>query len=267
MIYLYIKTLKILNILFYVQLITEFLPISSSGHVQLFQLIFKNIPNLNWTNDYIAHFPAFIISLIIFRKDFFNFFFENKGINFFKNTFFAFIFTFIPIIFFIIKKKTNALFFVSKIPFYYGMIITSYLLFISYNFLSKNYKKNNLTFKDSFIIGLAQSIAILFPGISRFAITLTSCFICKLSPRLSILITTLSGCIFQLGGTLLALIYSLISGKNLIIISNFSEILLLLTSIFFAIIWYLVILNSYKKNNLWYLGFYEILIAIIAFLS
>ena len=262
-----------MNILFFVQLITEFLPISSSGHVEFFKQQFKNLPDLKWELDFIAHFPAFIVSIIIFYPFIFKFFLRNDLKRIVKDFFLISIATIIPVTLFIFKKKYLIYFAFLKVPFYYSLFITAFILFMTKDYLIEEYeqkklKKEYITFFDAIFIGFIQSIAIFFPGISRFGITLIGTLSRNLSAQYAITLTTILGCIFQLCGTFLGLL-NLILKKQLIVTLfdfNLAEVIFLIFSIFFAIIWYLTILNAYKKNTLWYLGFYVLIIAMKSYL-
>lgn len=254
-----------MNILFFVQLITEFIPISSSGHVELIKNLIVNYKNLHWSIDFIAHFPAFIVAIFYFFSDFRFYFFNFKNKNFFKEFFFIFISSFIPVLFFFIKKRFNFSNFI--FPYWYGFGITSFFLFKTKDFLKKEMvekkKKEELNLMDSIFLGLAQSIAIFFPGISRFATTLLVSLFLGFSKKYSIILTTFLGCIFQGAGSFIGILYSLKYGLKEPIIETYSEFLFLIISLIFAFSWYFVILDSYKKNTLWYLGYYELIVAIL----
>ena len=162
--------------------ITEPIPVSSSGHLKLFQKLF----NLNAFNDLnfeiIVNFGSLLAILIIFRKDiikivrgFFNFLFKKTKEDYDDFRYgLCIIIASIPIGILgfllkdVIEKKLSNINILAV-----SFIITAISLFLVRNIKgSKNDEK--LTIKDAIIIGLFQIVAI-FPGISRSGITLVGC--------------------------------------------------------------------------------------------
>ncbi|MBT4123836.1 MAG: undecaprenyl-diphosphate phosphatase [Candidatus Pacebacteria bacterium] len=143
--------------------VTEFLPVSSSGHLALAQ---------NWLGlqEPLLSFDIFLhgislIAIIIF------FFKEIKKLNFQKLVFMG-VGT-IPAVFvgLFLKDTLESIFY---LPIFIGiaLIITGINNLISNNFLqNKDRKTTPLTIKKSFIIGIFQSFA-LIPGLSRSGTTL-----------------------------------------------------------------------------------------------
>ena len=169
--------------------LTEPLPISSSGHLTLFNHIF-NIDILNDANFLIiSNFGSFIAILIIFWKDiidliksFFTYILKKdtrkKLYNKFKYCLLIIIST-IPV-------GITGLLFKDVVDNYdspkilgIAFLITAIALFLVRN-LNGNKKDDDLTYKDAIIIGLLQAVTI-FPGISRSGTVLVGCLICGLS--------------------------------------------------------------------------------------
>lgn len=136
-----------------IQAISEFLPISSSGHLNLFQ----QKPSI--TLDIFLHLATLFSVLFFFRKSF-SFFLKNIS--------FIFVATLpVAIIGFIFKSSFDGLFQKPQLlPFFF--LITTLILF-STKFLKL--KNQTLTYQKALIIGFFQSAA-LFPGVSRSAATL-----------------------------------------------------------------------------------------------
>jgi undecaprenyl-diphosphatase len=144
-------------ILALIQGISEFLPISSSGHLNLFQFIFGYTPSLPL--DIFFHL-ATLISVL--------FFFKSQIKDFFSKIPYIIVGT-IPTILVVLlfKSKIDQIFQeVNFLPYFF--LITSLLLFLTKFIQPKNKK---LDFKTAFIIGIFQSLAIL-PGVSRSGATI-----------------------------------------------------------------------------------------------
>jgi undecaprenyl-diphosphatase len=224
-----------------VQGITEFLPISSSGHLNLFQYFFSLTPSL--TFDIFLNTATFLSVLVFFRKDL-KYFFSNlifiviaslpaalAGI-FFKDTFES------------IYQDIKLL------PIFY--LITTILLF-STKFAKE---KNKLNLKSAIIIGLAQAVAIL-PGVSRSGATIATALLLGLSPATAF---KFSFCLFipaSLGTILLD--YQNLSNVSISLIPAF-----ILT--FFVGLISLRLLRQFVQNHsFWYFSVYTLILSIFLF--
>jgi undecaprenyl-diphosphatase len=154
-------------ILAIVEGLTEFLPISSTGHM----IIASSIMGIQ-SNDFVKlftvciQFGAILSVVVLYFKHFF------KSVNFYLKLIVAFIPAAICGLLF--KKHIDALLenpFVVGITLFLGGVI---LLFIDKLFNDKNATTDNeeaVTFKQSFFIGCFQCIAMI-PGVSRSAATI-----------------------------------------------------------------------------------------------
>lgn len=148
--------------------ITEFLPISSTGHMALTSAIL-GIEKDAFTKLFIENIQfGTILSVIIlyWRK-----FLDLKRINFYIKLFIAFLpAAFVGIL---LKKHIDKVLetplFISVVMFLGGII----LLFVD-NWFKKPIidKEENISLKSSFWIGVFQVIAIILPGFSRSAATI-----------------------------------------------------------------------------------------------
>tara|TARA_B110000261_G_scaffold35518_2_gene41197 strand:+ start:1104 stop:1895 length:792 start_codon:yes stop_codon:yes gene_type:complete len=159
-----------------VQGLTEFLPISSSGHIEISKVIlgssFDKNEGLLFT--IILHFATSLSTMFFFRKDIIDVFkgLLTKKWNESKKFSLSILISMIPAVFIglLYEDFINSLFNGSLILVAAMLYITGLLLFLS-DFLKL--KKKEITYKNSFIIGLAQAIAIL-PGISRSGATIAT---------------------------------------------------------------------------------------------
>lgn len=161
-----------------IQGITEFLPISSSGHL-LMARIFFDIKDFNLFLEVCLHAGTLCSILIFWRKEIL---IEIKKIlkldfNFLYNILIASIPT--GVVGLLFKDIIENYFFNTSS---YDFLIINYLIMslILYILKTWNIKDDNMTLKIAFIIGVAQVFAIL-PGISRSGITICVACICGLS--------------------------------------------------------------------------------------
>jgi len=162
-----------------VQGLTEFLPVSSSGHIVIAQEIlglqYNEEQNLMFA--IILHFATALSTIVVFRKDILEII---KGLFQFKwneQTQFSLkiILSMIPavIVGLFLKDTLEELFSNLRLV-GFMLLVTATLLYLADK--AKNTGKN-ISYKDSFIIGLAQSVAALLPGISRSGSTISTSII------------------------------------------------------------------------------------------
>lgn len=153
--------------------LTEFLPVSSSGHLALAQ---------NWfgLTEPLLAFDVFLhgvslIAIIIF------FFTELKKINFQQLVVLGF--GTLPAIFVgLVFKDILENLFHTPILIGVALLVTGINNLISHQLLQKNNEEKPVTIKQSLIIGLCQSLA-LIPGISRSGTTLLGSLSQKLEKK------------------------------------------------------------------------------------
>ena len=152
-----------------VQGITEWLPVSSSGHLVVLEYLFGISETLSF--NIALHFASVLVIFIVFWKDI-----KELIIGVLKRDkkalkmFFYFFLASIPAAIFGILLKSS-LESINQNLFLIGifLIITSIILFTT-KYAKKNDQKMNT--KNSLLIGLAQAFAIL-PGISRSGSTIS----------------------------------------------------------------------------------------------
>jgi undecaprenyl-diphosphatase len=157
-----------------IQGLTEFLPVSSSGHLEIGKAILGIDVKESLIFTIVVHGATVLSTIVVFRKDLLNLF---KGLFQFKwneETQYVsmILFSMIPVcivgVFF--KEEVEG-FFNGDVSFVGIMlIITAILLGITFFVKSKS---RNISFRDAFIIGIAQAFAVL-PGISRSGSTIAT---------------------------------------------------------------------------------------------
>jgi undecaprenyl-diphosphatase len=159
-----------------IQGLTEFLPVSSSGHLEIGKAILgdTSIPEESLLFTVILHFATALSTIVIFRKDILEII---KGFLSFKwNDDTKFV---TKIIISMIPAALVGLFFEEQLEQLFGgnillvgcmLIVTAVLLFFADK--AKNTNKN-VSFKNALIIGVSQAIAML-PGISRSGATIST---------------------------------------------------------------------------------------------
>ncbi len=159
-----------------IQGLTEFLPVSSSGHLELVKALFgdESLPKESLTFTVVLHFATALSTLVVFRKEVFEIF---KGLFQFKwNEELIFslkiILSMIPavVIGVFFEEQLEALFNGRILFVGFMLLITAALLFLA-DRAKKTEKK--VSYTNSFIIGISQAIAML-PGISRSGATIST---------------------------------------------------------------------------------------------
>ncbi len=166
--------------------LTEFLPVSSSGHLELAKAFLKIEPSDDLLFSIILHAATALSTVVVFRKEIG---FILKGMLKFQwNDEWKFaikiIISMIPVgIVGVFFKKYVESFFDGNIPFVGGMLLITGVLLMITRFKQKNNNQQegtsianlnqNISYLQAFIIGLAQAIAVL-PGISRSGATIAT---------------------------------------------------------------------------------------------
>lgn len=165
-------TLKAL-IIGIIQGLTEFLPVSSSGHIELGQALLNFSVENEAAFSIIVHLATVLSTIIIFRKDITQLCESLFTLQWNRETKFVayLLISSLPIIVVAVffKNFIEGLFIGKLILVGCMLIVTSALL---YSTTIVKPKKGKLTFGKAIAIGIAQTIAIL-PGISRSGATIS----------------------------------------------------------------------------------------------
>ncbi|GAB5563671.1 MAG: undecaprenyl-diphosphate phosphatase [Winogradskyella sp.] len=159
-----------------IQGLTEFLPVSSSGHLELGKAILgdNSLPKESLLFTVVLHFATALSTIVIFRKDIADII---KGILKFQwNEDMQFL---AKIVLSMLPAVIVGLFFEEQLEQLFGgnimlvgcmLIVTAILLFLADKAKDTN---KNVSFSNAFVIGISQAIAML-PGISRSGATIST---------------------------------------------------------------------------------------------
>ncbi|PIR43140.1 hypothetical protein COV24_04205 [candidate division WWE3 bacterium CG10_big_fil_rev_8_21_14_0_10_32_10] len=174
-----------------VQGFTEFLPISSSGHLIILKY-FMDIPQ-NIILDITLHLGTLIAVLIYYKnsvfmilKDLFNDA-KNKKLNFksySKNSYLSFYIIFATIPAAILGASFDSFFESLRSLLLVSVMLVAVSIYMLYDHYKTKNRKNfsKLNFKNTFLIGLSQVLA-LIPGTSRSGMTITTGSLLGLSKK------------------------------------------------------------------------------------
>ena len=249
-----------------IQGLTEFLPISSSGHLEIASFILKTEQSQNLVFTVLVHIATAISIIYVFRDDIFKiikgvFNLKSKEID----TVLKIIVSSIPVgIIGILFEDRVESFFTGNIILVGSMLlITSLLLFFTY--FSKE-EGRSVSFVDALIIGFAQAFAIL-PGISRSGATISAAIFLKINRQEATKFSFLMVLVPIFGILILKIIGGLTSdemaGANLI---SLPYVIGFLSALFSGIIACKLMLKIVKESKLIYFSAYCLLIGITSIL-
>ena len=176
-----------------IQGITEFLPVSSSGHLSILQNVFgmDSTTQNHLFFDALLHLGTLIAVLVLYRKDVRSILSacaklisgRNNKQN--PNTdsepdagkyirlLMLIVVATIPLLVIVFVRKYIEILFYNTAFIGFALIITGGLLYISDKLVPGRKTERTAKLKDSFIVGLVQAIAVI-PGLSRSGCTITA---------------------------------------------------------------------------------------------
>ncbi|MAR14988.1 MAG: UDP-diphosphatase [Candidatus Marinimicrobia bacterium] len=237
-----------------IQGLTEFLPISSSGHLAILNIFFPKIDN-NLDFEIILHFGTVFSIIIYYKKDLLNIlkqFFSRED----NSIVYLIILGCIPISLVgllakdTIEKYSSDL---SILP--YTFMFTSFLLFMT----RYNYKSKKITFNIVLVMALFQILALL-PGVSRSGITISILLILGINMKEAVKFSFLMAIPLILGATFLSIDFTNYSNLSL-------NHMLLGSFISFLFGWVAIYLTNYflLNSKYWIFSIYCFLISIITY--
>ena len=248
-----------------IQGLTEFLPISSSGHIELFKAFF----NINYFGNYglvvtiILHSATALSTLLVFREDIILLLkkFFQTNFNSSHDFFLKIIISMIPasIVGLLFEKEIESLF--NSNVLLTGIMLTMTGLFLYFsNKIRLNTKE--VSYKHAVLIGLIQAFAIL-PGISRSGSTIVMALFLGVSKKNSSKFSFLMVIPLIFGALLKNLIES---NQSINIELNFALLVGFLSSLITGIIACKWMIKLVEKSKLQYFGIYCFIIGIISIL-
>ncbi|MBN2779134.1 MAG: undecaprenyl-diphosphate phosphatase [Bacteroidales bacterium] len=159
-----------------VQGLTEFLPVSSSAHLE----IGKNLFGINGENNLyfsiLVHGATVLSTIVVFRKEIFKLIQGSLKFKYNEETDYIakIIVSMIPVMIvgLLFKDQIKSLFGGDNMFFVGSMLLVTALL-LSFTFFFRRSNTKKIGFIDAFIIGIAQAFAV-FPGISRSGATIAT---------------------------------------------------------------------------------------------
>jgi undecaprenyl-diphosphatase len=159
-----------------IQGLTEFLPVSSSGHLELGKAILgdNSVPEESLLFTVVLHFATALSTIVVFRKDILELikgalkFKWNDDLQFISKIALSMVPAVVVGLFF--EEQLEALFSGNILLVGFMLIVTAILLFLADKAKDTNKK---VSFSNAFVIGISQAIAML-PGISRSGATIST---------------------------------------------------------------------------------------------
>ncbi|UZO82643.1 undecaprenyl-diphosphate phosphatase [Aquimarina sp. ERC-38] len=159
-----------------IQGLTEFLPVSSSGHLELGKAILgdQSIPEESLLFTVVLHFATALSTIVVFRKDILEILSGLFNSTYNDETAFS-----IKIVISMLPAVFIGLLFEEQLEQLFGgniLLVGSMLLITAVLLILADKAKNTakpVSFSNAFVIGVAQAIALL-PGISRSGATIST---------------------------------------------------------------------------------------------
>lgn len=158
-----------------IQGLTEFLPVSSSGHLQIFSALFGVQGEENLTFAVAVHAATVCSTIVVLRKEIWDLlqglfrFAWNEETMYIAKIVLSMIPVAIVGVFF--KDQVEALFGSGLLVVGVSLLLTACLLAFAY--YARPRTKTTISFRDAFVIGIAQACAVL-PGLSRSGSTIAT---------------------------------------------------------------------------------------------
>lgn len=268
-----------------IQGLTEFLPVSSSGHLSLFSHFFGLDTEISGLYSSMLHIGSLVAILVFFYKTIYELFieftlcikdiskkrftFDAKKTSKTRKMLFMFVISCVPLFFLFLPVK-NGENIIDVVEVFSGddsilvegicFIITGIFLLLGVFVDNSRKKKKNVGPLTAFFIGVAQVIAACFPGISRSGTTISTGLICGVSKKNMIMYSFILSIptIFAAG-----LIEFIDAMKTPTFIPVFPLIVGVVTSAIVGILSIGLLRFLLKKNKFKYFGYYCVSLGVV----
>ena len=163
-----------------VQGLTEFLPVSSSGHLQLAKELLDVELEENLTFDVVLHAATVLSTIVVLWREIAGLFrgLFTRGMNDEKAYILKLVISMIPIgiVGFMFKDKIDAILASNYVMVVVGAMLLLTALLLSFAYYAKPRQRDTISYRDAFIIGVAQAVAAM-PGLSRSGSTIATCLL------------------------------------------------------------------------------------------
>ncbi|MGI6094053.1 MAG: undecaprenyl-diphosphate phosphatase [Lachnospiraceae bacterium] len=208
--------MSVLQILFMglIQGVTEFLPVSSSGHLAIFQSIFNVETDTGILYDVMLHVGTLAAICVAFRSDIFRLiaeclkmvkdvwgntkiYFHNKTAvdarrykkiihnNYRKLVFLIIISTIPTAVIGLLLEDLVAQASSNSLAPGVGLLLTGVMLLVIDYVQAGSMIPKDVPYRDAVMIGIAQGLAV-FPGVSRSGMTIVACLLCGFNRRFAV---------------------------------------------------------------------------------
>ena len=253
----------------FIQAVTEFLPISSSGHVLFFKSVF-DVNKIPIMFDVLVHVGSLVAILAFYYRDIISKFKgmgqeireRQKEKSHVKWIIYAAISTSITFVFYLVFKKHIDSRFGNPSDLFIMFLITSGFLLLTFFF--RNRPKTVVINKGillPLVVGLVQGLAI-FPGISRSGVTISLLLILGVKNKEAAFYSFFLAIPAILG----ALIISCFNSGNMTYLVNSWEIMTVAfgVSAIFSYIFLFLLIGVLKKGRFWFFSIYTLIMAILS---
>ncbi len=242
--------------------LTEFLPVSSSGHLEIGHVVLGVQSENNLLFDITVHVATVLSTLVVFRKDIISLFKGLFAFQWNESTIYIskLLLSAVPVMFIgILFKSQVEKLFTGNLLLVGSMLMVTALLLSFAHFAKKG--TNKITFGKSLLIGLAQALAVM-PGISRSGATIATGLLVKTKKEEVARFSFLMVLIPILGAAFLDILGGdFTSGENIGIIPLTIGFFAAFISGLLACSWMIKII---KKGKLIYFAIYCLIIGLIA---
>lgn len=160
-----------------VQGLTEFLPVSSSGHLQLAKELLGVEIEENLTFDITLHAATVLSTIVVLWSEIWWLIkgLFSRGMNEEKSYFLKLVISMIPIgiVGLLLRDQIDAMLASSYIMLVVGAMLLLTAVLLSFAYYAHPRQKQSISYRDAFIIGISQSVASM-PGLSRSGTTIAT---------------------------------------------------------------------------------------------